>query len=205
MSLSAEHVRIISSIVDESAINIKTLRDDLIDHLCCTVEIKMQNGGRFDTAVVTALQEIAPRGLESLQSQTDDLLRSPKAIFMKGMMFAIGFVSAIAVSLGWLFVTLRWPGGRELFNTGFLGLLLVFIPMIAIHRFTIARRKALSEKLRILAGSISGFIIGLSLVFKVLHLRGADVILITGVLLFTFGFLPVLFFNLYRKSTAAHV
>ena len=119
---------------------------------------------------------------------------------MRKVIFTIGFMSAIAVSLGWLFVTLSWPGGRELFNSGFLGLLMLFIPMMAIYRYKIRRPKIVLERLRIALGTVSSFITGLSLVFKVLHLQGADVLLILGVLIFTFGFLPFLFLNLYRKS-----
>ena len=200
MRITKEEIHFISTTIDESGITIQTLKDDLIDHLCCVVEMKMENDTPFDKAFEEALREVAPHGLDAIQNQTLFLLNSPNKIFMRKIIFMIGFMSAIAVSLGWLFVTLSWPGGRELFNSGFLGLLMLFIPMMAIYRYKIFRPKAVSDKLRIVLGSASGFIIGLSLIFKVLHLQGADQILVTGVLMFTFGFLPFLFFNLYRKS-----
>lgn len=203
MKISEHQVKFIAAIIDESSIASQTLKEDLIDHLCCVVEIKLENGIPFDIALQEALREIAPHGLDSLQNQTSYLLKSSKEILMKKMIFSIGFISAIAVSLGWLFLVLDWLGGRELFYYGLLGLLMIFIPMIAIHRYNVLVRKSLSEKLRILLGSVSGFIIGLSLVFKVLHLQGADFVLVFGVLLFTFGFLPLLFFNLYRKSVVS--
>ena len=121
---------------------------------------------------------------------------------MKKVMYSIGLISAVLISIGWLFNTLRWPGGYELFNYGFLGFLLVFIPMIAIDRYRNSFRKAFGEKLRIVFGSVSGFIVGLSLVFKLLHLQGADILLIGGILMFTFCFLPALFFNMYKKESA---
>ncbi len=200
MRISKEQVNFISATIDESGITIPTLKDDLIDHLCCVVESKMENGIPFESALQEALREVAPHGLEAIQNQTLYLLNSPNKIFMRKVIFTIGFMSAIAVSLGWLFVTLSWPGGRELFNSGFLGLLMLFIPMMAIYRYKIRRPKIVLERLRIALGTVSSFITGLSLVFKVLHLQGADVLLILGVLIFTFGFLPFLFFNLYRKS-----
>ena len=200
MRISKEQVNFISATIDESGITIPTLKDDLIDHLCCVVESKMENGIPFESALQEALREVAPHGLEAIQNQTLYLMNSPNKIFMRKVIFTIGFMSAIAVSLGWLFVTLSWPGGRELFNSGFLGLLMLFIPMMAIYRYKIRRPKIVLERLRIALGTVSSFITGLSLVFKVLHLQGADVLLILGVLIFTFGFLPFLFFNLYRKS-----
>ena len=200
MRITKEEINFISTMIHENGVTIQTLKDDLIDHLCCVVEIKMNSGISFEGALEEALREVAPHGLDAIQNRTLYLLNSPNKMFMRRIIFTIGFMSAIAVSIGWLFVTLRWPGGRELFNSGFLGLLMLFIPMMAIHHYKIVRQKAISDKLRIVFGTVSSFIIGLSLVFKVLHLQGADVILILGVLLFTFGFLPFLFYNLYRKS-----
>lgn len=202
MKLSRDQVCLISQMVEESAVSLPTLKDDLIDHLCCVIEVKLEAGISFEVALAQALKEVAPHGLDAIQSQTVYLLNPPKVMFMKKIMFVIGFLSAIAVSLGWLFVTLRWPGGKELFNAGFFGLLMVFIPMMGIHRYKVVMGKGLSDKVRILSGSVSSFIVGLSLVFKVMHLQGADVVLIVGVSLFTFGFLPFLFFNLYRKSAS---
>ena len=200
MKLTGEQIGIIQDRINRSTISIQSLKDDLLDHLCCVVESKIEIGNSFETALQEALRELAPNGLDEIQRQTFYLLNSPKVIFMKKIMYLIGLISATALSLGWLFLTLRWPGGRELFNYGFLGFLLLFIPMLAIDRYKTTLRKALSEKLKIILGSVSGFTAGISLVFKVLHLQGADIILVIGALLFTFGFLPFLFFNLYKKE-----
>lgn len=55
-------------------------------------------------------------------------------------------------------------------------------------------------KLKVILGSFSALIVGLAGVFKVLHLQWADHLLLGGMLLFTFGFLPFLFFRMYKKS-----
>lgn len=121
---------------------------------------------------------------------------------MKKVMYAIGLISAAALSLGWMFSLLQWPGGYALFNSGFLGFLMVFIPMISIDQYKFRIKKTISEKFKIVIGAISSLIIGLSFIFKFLHLQGADQILVTGVLAFTFGFLPFLFFNMYKKAVS---
>ena len=119
---------------------------------------------------------------------------------MKRIIYAVGLLSAIAISLGWLFSVLRWPGGSELFNYGFLGFLLLFVPLLCIDRYKVYLRQAASEKLKIVLGSCSAIVIGLAGVFKLFHLQGADHLLLGGMLLFTFGFLPFLFFRMYKKS-----
>ena len=119
---------------------------------------------------------------------------------MKKLMYIIGLVSAISLSMGWLFKTLHLPGGQELFIYGFIGLALIFLPMLAISKYKTNINKVLSERLKIILGFSSVFITGVSVVFKIAHLQGANVLLLTGIILFSFGFLPLLFFRMYKKS-----
>lgn len=198
--MSTEQISIISDGIDKSAITFKTLKGDVLDHLCCVTEHRMANGKSFEMACGEALYELAPGGLDLLQHESVFLLNSTKIIRMKKIMYSVGLLSSIAISLGWLFSVLHWTGGNQMFNFGFLGFLLVFVPMLAIDRYKVYIGKALSERLKIIIGSLSAFIIGLSLVFKLFHLQGADILLIVGMLMFTFGFLPFLFFRLYKKS-----
>jgi len=200
MKLSAQQIATIRDRIEGSAITIQTLRDDVLDHLCCVTEYKIERGKQFDAAFLEALDEFAPNGLDLIQRETMFLLNSTKIIRMKKIIYTIGLLSAIAVSLGWLFSVMHWPGAYQLFNYGFLGFLLLFVPMLAIDRYKVYLGQALSEKLRIILGSLSAIVVGLSLVFKLLHLQGADFLLLGGMLLFTFGFLPFLFFRMYKKS-----
>ena len=200
MKLSKEYIDIIRYRIDQSDITMHTLKDDVLDHVCCVVEQKIKEGKSFEIALQEAFHEVAPRGLDEIQRKTFYLLNSPKIIFMKKVMYLTGLICAITVSVGWLFATLRWPGGREIFNIGFLGFLWVFVPMLVVDRYRVRMRKPASEKIKIVLGAVSGFTVGLSLVFKLLHLQGADIVLIVGMLMFIFGFLPIFFFNLYKTA-----
>jgi|SRR5690606_886980 len=118
---------------------------------------------------------------------------------LKKVVYAVGLPSAISVSLGWLFLMLHWPGGSELFNYGLLVFLLVFVPLLGIDRYHVGTRR-MPEKGSMILGIISALVIGLALGFKLLHLQGADLLLVAGFVTFTFGFLPLLFFTMYWKS-----
>jgi hypothetical protein len=117
-------------------------------------------------------------------------------------MYTTGFLGAVSTTLGTMFKILHWPGADELFVVGFIILLLVFVPLSAIDRFKVILTKALPEKLRAFTGVVAALATGTAVVFKVMHLPGADLLLITGALVFAFGFLPFLFFTLYKKSIA---
>ena len=200
MKLSEEQIEKIRNIIDQSAISSDLLRDDVLDHLCCVMEYKIAHGRPFEVALPEAFNELAPDGLDEIQRETVFLLNSTKIILMKKVMYSIGLISTMAMSLGWLFRILHWPGGFELVNYGFLAFSLLFVPMLAINQFKVSINKALSEKLRIILGLVSGIITCVAVLFKVLHYPGADSLLLTGAMIFIFGFLPFLFFTMYKKS-----
>lgn len=200
MKVTAEQVAIIRRQIDQSGIVNETLRDDVLDHLCCVVEIKLSKGKNFDQAIQEASQELAPEGLIEIQRETVFLLNPIKIIRMKKIMYAIGLITAISMTMGLTFKILHMPGAEELFNFGFFGFVLVFVPLITIDRYKQNLHKALSERLRLVVGFISAVLIGLSVLFKVFHYQGADIVLLVGISFFCFGFLPFLFFSMYKKS-----
>src|SRR6188768_675802 len=145
MRLSPDEVAMVRKQVDQSSINIDSLRDDVLDHLCCVVEIKIERGEIFDTALQEALRELAPDGLDEIQRETVYLLNSTKIIRMKQVMYLIGLLSAISLSLGWTFRLLNWRGGGELIIYGALAFSLLFLPMVIVNHFKLKINSALSE------------------------------------------------------------
>lgn len=202
MKLATEQVEQIRSVLDKSNISIDTLRDDLLDHLCCVVEINMTKGENFERALKKAIDELAPEGLEEIQHQTLFLLNSSKIIIMKKVMYSIGLLSAMSFVLGWLFGILHKPGAYQLSIYGFLIFVFVFVPLLAIDRYKTNIRWVLSEKLKFSLGLVSGLIVATSILFKIMHLPGAEGLMILGTGLFVFGFLPFLFFTMYKKSVS---
>jgi len=200
MRVTAEQIAIISAVIDESNITIETLRDDVLDHLCCAVEIEMARGKDFETALREAVEELSPDGLNEIQHETVFLLNSTKIIHMKKVMYGIGLLSAMAFVLGWGFGLLHLPGATQLSVYGFSSFAFIFLPLLAIDHFKTNIRRTLSDKLKFILGFASGILVGLSGVFKVMHLQGTVALLVAGILLCVFGFFPFLFFTMYKKS-----
>lgn len=200
MKVTAEQVAIIRKQVEQSGIINEMLRDDVLDHLCCVVEIKLSKGVNFDQALQEASHELAPEGLIEIQRETVFLLNPSKIILMKKIMYSIGLMTSISMTMGLTFKILHMPGADELFNLGFFGFTLVFLPMITIDRYKQNLHRALSERLRLILGFLSAVLIGFSVLFKIFHRPNADVMLLIGITIFSFGFLPFLFFSMYKKS-----
>ncbi len=200
MKITDEQFQFIQAKIEESIITFPALKDDLLAHFCCYIEARLAQGETFESAYAQAYQQICPNGLNEIQKETIYLLNSKRMLTMKKIMYFIGLITSISISIGWLFKLLDWPGGGDLFTYGFLGFVLIFLPMLAIDRYKLAFSNILGEKLKVILGFTSAVIIGLAVLFKLLHLQGASILLIVGTILFSFGFLPFLFFRMYRKA-----
>jgi len=188
MKLSADQVERIRSVVDNSGIRIEALRDDVLDHLCCVVELALTEEKSFDESLERAVAELAPDGLHELEKETVYLLNSTKIVLMKKIMYSIGFLGAFALTMGVTFKWLHWPGGDELFMIGFLVLTLLYAPLAAIDRYKVSISKAISEKLRITIGLVSAMSIGVGGLLKVMGLYGGDFLLLGGSVVFAIAF-----------------
>lgn len=202
MNLTPEQITYIQSVISESRLTIQTLKDDLVDHLCCVVEYDIMNGKNFDASLQEAINELAPDGLEKIEHQTLFLLNSTKVIIMKKVMYVVGLAAAISMSMGVVMKYLHLAGAQELTLGGFLTLVLVFVPLATVDRFKAQIQIPFSDRLRIIMGIISIAIVCLGVLMKIFHMEGANLSVLLGAIFFSFGFLPFLFFNMYKKSVA---
>lgn len=202
MKLTPEQIAHIQAVISESKLTIQTLKDDLVDHLCCVVEYHVMNGKKFDTSLQEAINELAPEGLEEIEHQTLFLLNSTKIMYMKKITYVVGLASAISMSMGLAMKYFHLAGAQELTIAGFLTFVLAFVPLATVDRFKAQMQIPFSDRLRIIMGIISIAIMCLGVLMKIFHMEGANLSVLAGAILFSFGFLPALFFNLYKKSIA---
>ncbi|MGY3792895.1 hypothetical protein [Aquimarina sp. 433] len=202
MRLDEEQEKRIEEFVDMQDFRLVSLRDDILDHLCCVVESDLRAGKTFDQSLKDAVFDLAPNGLIDLEKKTFFLLNSKRIIMMKKLMYLIGFIGSLTLTTGIVFKLLWYPGANMLLMTGFLVLLLIFVPMVTIDKYKVTIAKNLSERLKIILGCVSAVVVGLAGLFKVMHWMGAEVLLLAGGLIFAVGYLPFLFFTMYKKSLA---
>jgi hypothetical protein len=200
MILEDKEVSFIKSEIEKSKISISELKDDLLDHFCCFIENELSKGSSFETAYVKALNYICPNGFEEIQKETIYLLNSNKIITMKKIMYLIGLLASMSMTLGWLFKYLSWKGGGDMLTYGMICFLLLFLPMLAINRYKMTLGKALSEKLKIILGFSGAIVAGLGIMLRTSGMPYGTLIVIIGTLIIAFGFLPFLFFRMYQKS-----
>lgn len=202
MNLTEEQINFIRKTLSDEGIQNESLTDDVLDHICCVVEVLLKRGKKFDEALNEAITDLAPNGLKDLEIQTRYLLNSKRTITMKKLMYLIGFLGAATLSSGMIFKLMHWPGANVMSVAGLVALVFVFVPLLALDFYRYEVSKALSNRFRFFSGVIATVLIAVSIVFKMLHLQGASVLLVIGGFIFIFAFLPFLFFSLYKKSVS---
>ncbi|WP_462251954.1 hypothetical protein [Ekhidna sp.] len=186
--------------VNNSSIKSQILKDDLIDHFCCLVEIEMTKGLSFEKALEKAYVQTAPNGLEEIQKETIFLLNYSKIIIMKRVTYLSGYLFSLTWAAGALFKVLNLQGAGMLLGIGGLGIAFIFLPLLLVNRYRNFAREVMSEKMKYIFGIASIILLLTSITMKMLHLMGASLMLALSFLVFGFGFLPFLFFRMYKKS-----
>ncbi len=119
---------------------------------------------------------------------------------MKKLLFIIGLISSATLAIGVTFKLLHIEGANALFIAGLLILLLIFIPVFSFEKYRTVDAKKSYERLKIIFGATAAVIVGISGLFKLMHLMGADILLLFGAFIFIAGFLPIYFYSMYKKS-----
>lgn len=197
MSLSVENINAIGQIVSASPISRREMVDDLIDHLCCAVEEKMEIGNSFDEALETSLMDLAPHGFKEIEFETY-LLLNQNTITMKKFTYASGLIFSICASLSLVFKTIHITGANELLLVGFGGLAIVFTPLLMIVRNNEGKSKVEKAKDMLLLFSI--MLISIGAILKLFHLAGSAELLLVGITIFCLGYLPLFFLKMYKES-----
>ena len=200
MQLTNEQVDVIHDYINTSSIQIQSLKDDLLDHFCCATEMYMVDELSFEEAYQKAKTLTAPDGLNQIQQETIFLLNYNKIIFMKRLAYLSGFLFSFAWLMGVYFKIMHFPGANILAFGGMSGVSFIFIPLLLINRFKGDLHAVLSEKLKWFFGVLGLISFAVASWMKLAHLAGATIDIGFSFVVLGFGYLPFLFFRMYKKS-----
>lgn len=177
------------------------LADELLDHFCCFIEEKMKQGEAFEDCLTAAFISIAPNGPDELEEELEFILTLNPQKKMKLTFYISAMISTFLILIGILLRTLHWHEIASLvLLTGFACLLFVVLPAIGVMAF---RNRAILDRLdkfRLTTGLFSGILISVGTIFKHLHYPGAAMLMGLGMLILCFVFLPIFFYQLYKRA-----
>jgi hypothetical protein len=190
-SLDKKQVEIITADVQLAGITFSHLPDDLVDHICCEVEILINEGKDFENAYKIVRKQVGIDVLQKIQENTKFLIDKNYRL-MKTTMKISGNISLAMLGFGTIFIIMHWPGSGVILSFGFLVLCLMFLPMVLYANYNNETKK------QNLFLHISAFLGGITfmsgVLFKIMHWPGSGLLLMVGYFSLLFLFLPTLLF-----------
>jgi len=190
--LSDREIEILNREIDKQGLTYTQLQKELLDHLCCDIEAKMDEGLEFLKAYEEVQNRLENNRIQQIQEETL-LLINQKYRMMKKFMYVLGTIAPSLLIIGAFFKLQHWPGASILIVLGSFMLGAVYLPVFAMvsMRDTRKREKKVNKTLYVI-GVITGFIFIAGVLCKIMHWPGANVALTASVFLTVFVFVPIL-------------
>lgn len=187
--LDLEQIGLIESLVEKEELHYSHLKEDMVDHICCDIEVLMDSGMKFREALNIVKREIGIGGLKKIQESTLFLI-DKNYRQMKKTMRIFGLVAPTLIALGGLFKIQHWPGAGIMLTLGAVLLSFVFLPsaLYVMYRETKSKKRIFVY----VTGFLGGFGYILGVLFKIQHWPGAGVLLTLGLGILSLAFLPSL-------------
>lgn len=190
--LTDREIKILSKEIEKQGLTYTQLQKELLDHLCCDIEVKMDEGIEFLKAFEEVSKRLENDRIQKIQEETL-LLINQKYRMMKKFMYILGTIAPSLLILGAFFKLQHWPGASILIVLGAFLLGAIYLPVFAMVSIRDTRKKEKRvNKTLYIAGVTTGFIFISGILCKIMHWPGANVALMTSVILAVVFFIPVL-------------
>lgn len=175
----------------------ESLRDDLVDHICCIIEQNLSEKDDFESYYQKVLPTFCKTEIAEIERETHLLLTNKYLYQMKKLMIFSGAASATLMTAGIIFKFLHLPGAAIMIVLGTGILSFMFLPSLLALKFR--EQQTASQKSITLLGILAGMLISVGILFKLMHWPGANIMSILAILVMMFLFIPLYFFNGIRK------
>ncbi|KAA9340923.1 hypothetical protein [Adhaeribacter soli] len=196
--LSEAQIDFIFRDIRARGVEMESLQQDLLDHVCCLIEQNLEANGNFEDFYFTTIQTFYKTELCEIEEETLFLLTNKNYYAMKKIMLTSGAFSAIVLSLGIIFKFMHWPGAGVLIVSGITFFSLLFLPLL--FTLKIKEKQASQSPFILAAGTLSAILFSLSTLFKLMHWPLANVLGLTAIGIMLLLFLPVYFFTGIRHA-----
>lgn len=195
--ISDKQIDFILEDLSAQGLEMVSLQQDLLDHICCIIETKLEENGDFEHFYRQTITTFYKDHLWEIEEETIRLQTFKNYYIMKKIMIYSGAITTALLTFGLIFKFMHWPGASALILLGILTASLVFLPLVFTLR--IREKQATKDKVTLLIGSICCILITLHVLFKVMHWPFANLMGVTGMFILIAIYLPVFFFGGVRN------
>ena len=194
--LSETQIDLVSAYIKQHGIAQEALHDDLLDHVCTSIEYRIGTGQSFEDALVDTIKLFGPGGLKQVQNETFELLTEMNET-MKKVTFGFGLTSTFLLLAGTIFKLNHWLGAETLVLSGAMLLVIGYLPMLLFHKI---KESPKSERLLHISGFMGLSLTAMGVLFKIMHWPGAAILLNVGMGILAFAYVPIYFVKRYKVS-----
>jgi hypothetical protein len=191
--ISDQQIDFILSDISARGVEMESLQQNLLDHICCIIEHDLEENGDFENFYQRTMRTFYKDALWEIEEETLQLLIFKNYYTMKKIMIVSGTFSAAVMSIGIFFKFMHWPGASLLIILGIAISSLVFLPLLFTLR--IKEKQKAKDKLILGIGILAGVLISFAILFKVMHWPGANVMGTLFVAIMVLVYIPVYFFS----------
>ncbi|NQV52075.1 MAG: hypothetical protein HQ500_02780 [Flavobacteriales bacterium] len=194
--LNEPQIELVSAYIRQHGVASDDLHDDLLDHVCTSIENLIDGGSSFEEAFAKTIKLFGPGGLKQVQQQTFELLTEMN-VTMKKTAFSFGLTSTFLLLAGTIFKLLHLPGAAVMLVLGAGVLALIYLPLLLWHKL---KESPSDEYLLHISGFVGLTLTTVGVLFKIMHWPGAAVMLLGGISALAVAYVPVYFFKKYKTS-----
>jgi asparagine N-glycosylation enzyme membrane subunit Stt3 len=201
-NLTDNQVDFILDDIKKRGIKIESLQQNLLDHICCIIEEKMNDDDDFEQFYSIIIQQFYKNELLEIETETNYLLTFKNFYFMKKVLILSGIATASSFVLGSIFKIMWWPGASFFFVIAIALTSLLFLPLLFILKNK--ELKNVQEKLVLASAIVVGILYSIAILGSVMHWQmakpGTFWLITIGFSFFVF--IPLYFFNGIKKADA---
>lgn len=195
--ISDQQIDYILNDISARGVEMESLQQNLLDHICCIIENNLEENGDFESFYKKTIQHFYKDELWEIEEETLLLLTYKNYYTMKKIMIYSGTFSAAALIFGILFKFMHWPGAAMLIILGIGISSLIFLPLL--FTLKLKEQQTISDKIALALITSSGILLCLSVLFKVMHWPGANMMGVAFIVILGLLFLPLNFYSGIRK------
>ncbi len=196
--LSSEQVDFILNDIRARGIEMDSLQEDLLDHVCCIIEHNLEENGNFKDFYEETIKTFYKKDLREIEEETSSLITNKHYYTMKKLMIASGSISAIILSAGIALKFLHMPGAGISVVVGITILSLVFLPLM--FTLKIKEKQKVKDKVLLALVSFIAILFCMAVMFKLMHWPYANMMGISSIALLGLVYLPIHFLTGIRQA-----
>ena len=191
--LSEQQIDYIFNDISARGVEMESLQQNLLDHVCCIIENNLEENGDFENFYQKTIKTFYKDALWEIEEETLLLLTYKNYYTMKKIMINSGIAAATFFIIGSFFKFMHWPGASVLILAGMAIGALLYLPLLFLFKKNETTESR--SKLVLAIGTINGILFCTYTLFKIFHWPYASNLWFITLGLFSFVFIPLYFFN----------